>query len=206
MKLLPRDEEFFTLFQRQAEVLVRSAALFSEMIEHFDRKAEYGEKFRELEHEGDSVAHEIIEKLNRTFVTPLDREDIHTLAHRVDDIIDMVDGAVGKTLLYDIKKPTKEMKELSRIISAATAEIQQAIALLGNPKRRKELLDRLIEVNRLENEGDMLLKHAMVKLFENAQSTLEVIKWKEVYETVEKAIDKCEDLAVAIEAVVVKNA
>lgn len=205
MKLLPRDEEFFTLFQRQAEVLVRSAALFSETIEHFDRKAEYGEKFRELEHEGDSVAHEIIEKLNRTFVTPLDREDIHTLAHRVDDIIDMVDGAVGKTLLYDIKKPTKEMKELSRIISAATGEIQQAIALLGNPKRRKELLDRLIEVNRLENEGDSVTRQGMYKIVKKRKDTFDLIRWTQVYESLERAMDRCEDVANTLEAIVIKS-
>lgn len=205
MRFLPRDEDFFILFLRQADVLVRSAVLFRETIEHFDRKAQYAEKFRELEHEGDAIAHEIIEKLNRTFVTPLDREDIHTLAHRVDDVIDMVDGAVGKTLLYDIRKPTKEMKELSKIISAATAELQQAIALLGKPKRRKELLDHLIEVNRLENEGDSVTREGMYKIVRGRKNTFDLIRWTEVYDSLERAIDRCEDVANILEGIVIKS-
>lgn len=204
MKLLPRDEEFFTLFQRQAEVLVRSAALFSEMIERFGRKAEYGEKFRELEHEGDAVAHEIIEKLNRTFVTPLDREDIHTLAHRVDDIIDMVDGAVGKTLLYDIKKPTEEMIEMSNLISAAASELQRAISLLGKLKNRDELLKHLIEVNRLENEGDSVSRRGMYKVVQG-KDLFNLIRWTQVYESLERAMDRCEDVANTLEGIVIKS-
>lgn len=204
MGLLPRDEEFFTLFQRQAEVLVRSAALFDEAIEHFNRKAEYGEKFREIEHEGDAVAHEIMERLNRTFVTPLDREDIHELAHRVDDIIDMVDGAVGKTLLYDIKKPTEEMIEMSKLISAAASELQQAIALLGKPKNRDELLKHLIEVNRLENEGDSVSRRGMYKVVQG-KSLFNLIRWTQVYESLERAMDRCEDVANTLEGIVIKS-
>ncbi|HEY4643669.1 MAG TPA: DUF47 family protein [Bacteroidota bacterium] len=205
MRIIPRDEGFFELFRQQGDVLVRAAQLLHETIEHFDRRVEYGEKFRELEHEGDDVAHEIIERLNRTFVTPLDREDIHNLAHRVDDIIDMVDSAVGKTLLYRITRPTAEMKDLSRIISAASSEIQQAVQLLGKPKKRKELLDHLIEVNRLENEGDSVARQGMYKIVGGRKNTFDLLRWKEVYESLERAIDRCEDVANTLEGIVIKS-
>lgn len=205
MKIIPRDEGFFELFRLQSDVLVRAAQLLQETIEHFDRRVEYGEKFRELEHEGDAVAHEIIERLNRTFVTPLDREDIHNLAHRVDDIIDMVDSAVGKTLLYRITRPTAEMKDLSKIISAASSEIQRAIQLLGKPKKRKELLDHLIEVNRLENEGDSVARQGMYKIVGGRKNTFDLLRWKEVYESLERAIDRCEDVANTLEGIVIKS-
>src|SRR3990172_9162841 len=204
--LVKKEEAFFDMFERATKNLSTSVEVFLEMIKDFKGLEKGVQRLDDLEHEGDIITHEIMDRLNRTFITPLDRDDIHAIAAGIDDVLDLTEEVADRIYLYKLEKPTPNLIQMAQILHQSVGEISKAINSLRDLKRPRRILDYAIEINRLENEGDMLLKHAMIKLFENAQSTLEVIKWKEVYETVEKAIDKCEDLAVAIEAVVVKNA
>lgn len=204
--LVAKEEAFFDMFERAAKNLSDAVEVFVGMIKDFKKLEKGVQKLDELEHEGDIITHEIMDKLNRTFITPLDRDDIHAIAAGIDDVLDLTEEVADRIFLYKLEKPTQHLVQMALILHQAVAEVSKAITSLRDLKRPRRILDYAIEINRLENEADMLLKMAMVELFEKTTSPLEVIKWKEVYESVEKAIDKCEDMAVVIESVVVKNA
>jgi len=204
--LVKKEEAFFDMFERATKNLVASVAVFAAAIKDFRQLEKGVQQLDELEHEGDIITHEIMDKLNRTFITPIDRDDIHAIAAGIDDVLDLTEEVADRIYLYKLAKPTDYLIQMAQILEQAVLEVAKAITSLRDLKRPRRILDYAIEINRLENEADMLLKHAMVQLFDSAGSTLEVIKWKEVYESLEKAIDKCEDMAVVIESVVVKNA
>lgn len=204
--LVKKEEAFFEMFERATRNLIASVQVFEEAVKDFGQLERGVQRLDELEHEGDIITHEIMDKLNRTFITPLERDDIHAITAGVDDVLDLTEEVADRIYLYKLPKPTSHLVEMAKILAQAAAEAAKAINSLKDLKRPRRILDYTIEINRLENEGDMLMKHAMVELFEKNESPMEVIKWKEVYESLEKAIDKCEDLAVVIEAVVVKNA
>ena len=157
----------------------------------------------EVEHKCDFLTHEIIQRLNRTFVTPLDREDIHTLARRLDDVIDSIDAAAAIIPLYKIEKVRPEARELSRIIVASADQVASAMKSLS---RLRGVVDCAVEINRLENEADRVHQAAVRTLFEEERDTLTIIKWKELLDFLEAATDRCEDVANVLEAVVVKHA
>ena len=204
--LVKKEEAFFDMFERATKNLSASVDVFLEMIKDFSKLEQGVQKLDELEHEGDIITHEIMDRLNRTFITPIDRDDIHAIAAGIDDVLDLTEEVADRIFLYKLEKPTQNLVQMAQILHQSVMEVAKAITSLRDLKRPRRILDYAIEINRLENEADMLLKMTMVELFERATSPLEVIKWKEVYESLEKAIDKCEDMAVVIESVVVKNA
>src|SRR3990172_8818374 len=205
-RLIPKKEKFFEMLQKASQNLSVTAAEFKKLLENYSELDQSVKKLKDLEHEGDIITHEIMDKLNRTFVTPIDREDIHALTSGIDDVLDLIDETAGLMKLYYIQKPTPALFKQTEILIKAIEELGKAIKSLEDLKNSRRLLDYCIEVNRLENEGDELLGATLAELFKQNIEPLEVIKLKEIYEHLEQALDKCEDIAVIIEGVVVKNA
>jgi predicted phosphate transport protein (TIGR00153 family) len=175
------------------------------MVDHFDRAEELAKRIEETEHEGDITTHEIMERLNTTFVIPIDAEDIRALASTLDDVLDYIEATSDRMILYEVGAPSPYMVDLVRILELAAAEVVKGVAGLHDLKRPRRMLDHCIEINRLENDGDRVSRRALAELFKTA-TPMDAIKWKEIYEHVEVAIDKCEDIANIIESVVVKYA
>ena len=205
LRIIPRNEQFFDLFDAAATNVLQGARYLHQMVEHFERAEEMQKRIEETEHEGDITTHEIMERLNVTFVTPIDAEDIRQLASTLDDVLDYIEATADRMILYDVSKPSGEMADLVNILELAAAEVIKGVAGLHDLKRPRRLLDHCIEINRLENDGDRVSRRALAELFRTA-TPMEAIKWKEIYEHVEMAIDKCEDIANIIESVVVKYA
>jgi uncharacterized protein len=203
--LLPRDDTFFDLFDQLAAKVLESARALEEMLERWDRLEERVRELKDLEHACDDLTHMTMDKLNSTFITPLEPEDIHTLASRLDDIVDHIDSTASRLVLYAVKRPTDEAKLLAQVLTRACVEVQKSVAGLRN-LRDPELLQRLsVEINRLENESDDILRLALKRLFERPNDVLEVIKLKEIYEKLESAVDRCEDVANVIQSVVLRH-
>jgi len=203
-RILPRDEKFFELFGEQAEVLHEAAGLLVKMLETDDRDVrEHANRIKSLEHRGDQMTHDIITRLNQTFITPLDREDIHSLSSRLDDVLDLVDAAATRVLLFKLKDVRPPAIELARIIQRATAEIEAAVPHILD--KREKILDHCQELNRLEHESDTVCRSAIAQLFDEEPNAIELIKWKELYEVLEAAVDKAEDVADVLESVVLKS-
>jgi len=206
LSLLPREEKFFDYFQKGSSNLVAVATALSDLLADYrdvERKIEY---ITELEHRGDALTHQIMEQLHRTFITPLDREDIALLAHTLDDVTDFIESAADTMLVYNIKQPTSRACQMSSTIVKAAIEVDKSLTLLRNPTQLKRILHHCIEINRLENEGDEIFRLALAELFADSMSITDVIKWREIYEQIENAMDKCEDIANVLEGVVLKNA
>ncbi|MDD5628918.1 MAG: DUF47 family protein [Elusimicrobia bacterium] len=204
--LLPKEEKFFRLFEAQADYNTKAVKAFKELVKNWDDKSTAFEVIREIEHEADITTHEIYDKLNRTFITPFDREDINKLAGEMDDIVDMVQSLCNRMHLYHIRNSTPDLVQLIDILDQAVDAIRKAICDLQDKAKTRRVLDYCIEVNRLENTGDHARDMALSKLFEGDPDPIDVIKWKEIYELVEAAIDKCEDIANTVETILVKQA
>jgi len=204
--LLPKDTSFFDLFDQLAGKVLDAARALEEMLEQWDRLEVRVREMKDLEHECDAITHRTFDKLNLTFITPLEREDIHELASRLDDIVDHIDSTASRLVIYGVKKPTDEAKLLAQVLTRTCIEVQKAVAGLRNLKD-PALLSRLsVEINRLENESDDILRLALKRLFERQNGdVLEVIKLKEIYEKLESAVDRCEDVANVIQAVVLRH-
>ena len=204
--LLPKDTSFFDLFDQLAGKVLDAARALEEMLERWDRLEVRVREMKDLEHECDAITHRTFDKLNLTFITPLEREDIHELASRLDDIVDHIDSTASRLVIYGVKKPTDEAKLLAQVLTRTCIEVQKAVAGLRNLKD-PALLSRLsVEINRLENESDDILRLALKRLFERQNGdVLEVIKLKEIYEKLESAVDRCEDVANVIQAVVLRH-
>ncbi len=207
LRLIPREEKFYEFFEAQAAKAVEAAQLFHELAEHWpERSHELLKRLQDVEHEADITTHEIYDKLNRTFVTPFDREDIHELACAMDDIVDLIQSMAARMPLYRVSRTDGNLSTLCDILLEAAQTVRKAILEFKDPRRHRRLLDHLIEINRLENAGDRALEKALGELFGGTPDPLQVIKWKEIYEGAERAIDKCEDVANILEAILVKNA
>jgi len=206
LRLIPREEKFFDLFVQQAENVLEGARQLKDLLENYTDLEQKRMLIEKTESNGDEIAHRIIEKLNTTFITPMDREDIHALTSALDDILDLINGTAQRLHLYRVNNITPEAVKLANIILRATEETLALTQNLENMKQPKNMKARWIEVNRLENEGDAVSRAAIAGLFENETNPIEVIKWKELYEHLETATDKCEDAANIVEAVVLKNA
>ena len=203
---IPKEEKFFELFIAQADHNVSAAKVFKDLAQKWSLESPAFDRLRDIEHEGDITTHEIIDKLNRTFITPFDREDIHELASELDDIVDLIESSARRMRLYHVDHTTEDLVQMSDILWQSTENVRKAVIELQHPENTRRLLDYCIEVNRLENAGDHVLGVAMSKLFAGKPDPLEVIKWKEIYETIELALDKCEDVANTIESILVKQA
>jgi predicted phosphate transport protein (TIGR00153 family) len=205
-RLLPREESFFDLLEAAAVNALATARLFRDMVEDYRTLPERVQKITDAEHAGDRIIHQIMDKLNKTFVTPIDREDIHALATEIDDIVDAIEVAADRMILYRIKEPTPITISLVRVLVRCCEEVASAIPLLRSPKQMKAILSHGIEINRLENEADSLSRVALEALFADPKDALEVLKWKEVYSTLEEAIDMTENVADVLHGIVIKNA
>ena len=203
VKVLPREEKFFAMFQQQAEFIAEAArCLSSTILAGGVELGTCGAKIREIEHQGDEVTHQIMTRLNSTFLTPMDPEDIHRLASRLDDVLDMIDAVVGRLVMFRLAKLPPAVSTLATIIEASSRAIVKAISDMD---RGDSVMEHLIEINQLENEADRVNRQALAELFANEKDAIELIKLKEIYEMLESATDLCEDVANVIESVVVKN-
>ncbi len=201
-QLFPREEDFFVLFRKQAALVRESSDMLYQMMDSFDRLEERAKELKDLEHRADLVTHEIFERLNRTFITPLEREDIHALASNLDDVIDAIEAIGSRLLLFQVRNPTAEALRMAAILMECTRQIEQAV---DNLKRMNNLMSFTIEINRLENESDAINRNVTADLFSGRHDVLDVLRWKEIYGRLESAADKCEDVANAIESIVVKS-
>jgi len=202
-RFLPREEGFVDLFRKQAENIHAGAKSLVQMLEHYTGVPEQVQIIKAIEHEGDEITHGIFTKLNQTFITPFDREDIHELCSRLDDVIDLIDAAASRFVLYRVDVVRPGTVELVKILLSATAEVSAAINAIETPEKS---LKHCIEINRHENESDRLCRTLIAQLFDEEKDPLQVIKWKEIFEVIETAVDKCEDVANVIEGVILKTA
>jgi predicted phosphate transport protein (TIGR00153 family) len=201
--IFPKSEDFFTLFRKQVALVKQGCDLLHEMLEHYDERDERARGLKDVEHQGDLVTHEIIERLNRTFITPLEREDIHDLASNLDDVLDAVEALASRFVLFNIKEVTPEARQLAAILQRSGVQIEQAV---NNLEDLKNLIGFTIEINRLENEADALSRAVVADLFvPGKHDLLDVMCWKEMYGRLEGAADRCEDVANTIESIVLKN-
>jgi len=200
--LFPRDEDFFALFRRQAALVREACDQLHAMMEAFDRLEERARELKDTEHRADLVTHELFERLNRTFVTPLDREDIHALASGLDDVVDAAEAIASRIVLFRIAGPTSEAARLTAILAACGRQIEQAV---GRLQDMHNLMGFTIEINRLENEADGISRQVVADLFTGRHEILDVLRWKEIYGRLESAADQCEDVANAIESIVLKS-
>ena len=203
---LPREEDFFGLFERHAALTVEGAKEMQRLVQGDQNIRALASRIKEIEHETDVITHTCVERLHKTFITPLDRDDIHRLITRMDDVMDYIDSAAIAVMLYELTEMTSPVQALADVLVRATEAVAVAVAGLKNLKRADTVLKACIEVNRLENEGDEILRGALAGLFDGANDPLYVLKWKEVYEALENATDRCEDVANVIEGVVLEHA
>lgn len=204
--LFPKETAFFTLFEKSARNIVEVAGHFNEMLCSWADPESKMAEITALEHQGDMVTHEIIAQLHRTLITPFDREDIALLAHSMDDVTDCMEAAADTMLLYKVDQPTEQAKSLAHIIMQVSSEVEKAISEIRQSINLKKILERCIEINRLENEADKIYRAALADLFSDQKDMSFIIKWREIYEYMESAIDKCEDIANILEGVALKYA
>lgn len=204
--LVPQTQRFFELFEEDAKNLVAGAKMLREMMERYDQAHRLVKKIESFEHEGDRITHDLFAELNRTFVTPLDREDIHALASAIDTIMDQIEAAADTMVLYGVEHPTDQAKLLAEIVVDSTEQILQAISVMRARRNLREILVNCVEINRLENEADEVRRKVLGELFREERDVIKLIKWKEIYELLERATDECEDVADVLQAIVMKNA
>jgi len=201
-RLIPKEERFYDDFTAMAQQIRVGAVLLDEMLQPDRPIWDKADEIKEVEHKCDFLTHDIIQRLNRTFVTPLDREDIHALARSLDDVMDAIDASATLVRLYRLESVRHGARELARIISACTAQILLALTAL---EQSKGLAGPSIEINRLENEADRIHQQAVTKLFDDERDPIVVMKWKEALDFLEDATDRCEDVANVLEGVMVKH-
>lgn len=204
-RLIPKEESFYDQFERQAEILLQAAGVLVEATRQFETLGEKAKQLERFEHDGDQVIHDIMARLNRTFITPLDREDIHQLASALDDVLDLMEATTERFVLYKIAAVTPGAQQLAEVIQQQAQQIHKVIPKLRH-LRYEQVMEHCIEINRLENVGDRLLRDSIGALFEGTPDPLLVIKWRDLYTLLESATDKCEDVANVVEAIVLKNA
>ncbi len=205
--LLPQTFDFFTLFDKQADYAVQAATEFARLVKDFDVNAEEVHTMKEIEHQGDQVALQVMDQLNKTFITPFDREDIHALSKELDNIIDMIYTITNRLRIYKVLSTDRNLAEFSRVIEMAVKGVAQAVKGLRDTKKYKDVLKACVEVNNLETLGDKMRDDMLLDLFEKyAADPVSVIKWKEIYQDAETILDVCEDVVHVIESIIVKQA
>ena len=198
----PHKEKFFDLFKQAAQNALNGARALKEMLEHYDNPQESWKKLKDLEHEGDRITHRTIRSLNQTFLTPINAEDIHALTTALDNVMDAIEAAASRMILFRIDKPTVEAMELCETIVTSTEQLVKAVSHMP---RLDDIDEYCIEINRLENTADDIYRKAISQLFENGTSPMDVIKWLDIYEILESATDRCEDVANILETIGLKN-
>lgn len=203
--ILPRDTAFFDLFEKAAKIVNRSAQAYSDLVRDFPNRAEHIARIRQFEHDNDEIVHQTLQRLDTTFITPFDREDIHALMKHMDDVIDEIDAASKRFTIYKIQAPTTWLTKQTDILVRATSLLTEAVHRLRDFGKNNGVHEKLVEIHRLENQGDENNHAAVAELFEQNTEPLLVIKLKEIYDFTERAIDRCEDIADIIEAILLKN-
>ncbi len=201
---IPKEEKFFGLFEQSTRNMVKTAEALQGMLDTCGDVLKSVAEIVELEHQGDTITHQIIAQLHRTFVTPFDREDMALLAYTLDDVTDLIHSTADAFLIYKIECPTLRAKELADIIVQASIEVEKVVPQLRHRAKLKQVLERCVEINRLENIADRVFRAAMAELFDDDIDIAQVIKWREIYEYMEAATDKCEDVANVLEGVALK--
>ena len=202
-KFIPKEEKFFDMFISMAQNAHESSKLLTLMMEQPDKIRDTAESIKALEHKGDRMTHDLIVKLNKTFIVPIDREDIYGLSSKLDDVTDLIESIARRLVLFKVTEVTEPALELASVLQRSTAAIVLAVSELQNGMK---VMDPCIEINRLEDEADHIYHLALAKLFESEKDPIALIKWKELYEKLEASLDRCEDVANVIEGIIVKNA
>lgn len=202
--IIPQDKHFFNMLENESNNVLDGSIAFLDMLNKYENIKEKQQKIKDIEHQGDDFVHEIFEELNKTFITPIDHEDISGLASAFDDILDYIDGTATRFILYEIEKPEENMIKLAEVIVKQVTELNSAICGLRNIKNPRDIEQKCIEVNRLENIADDIYKTSVAQLFKR-KDAIEIMKLREIYERLEFATDKAEDAANVISDIVVKN-
>jgi uncharacterized protein len=203
-RLIPRDEQFFDLFNQLAGHLKAAAALLDRLFAEPQNTTELVRQIKDIEHQADVLTYSINQRIDKSFITPIDREDIHDLATRLDDVLDYIEAAAERLVVYRIKEPTSASRAMAEVIVQQTHAMERAIKCLRTMD--PGFHEHAVEVNRLENSADNLLRDSLAALFEEQADPIEVIKWKEIYETMEIVTDRCEDVVNVIEGIILKMA
>jgi len=206
LTLVPREKKFFVFFEQGSQNALKVAQQLKDMVYVWENVKERVWVINDLEHQGDAITHQIFEQLHRSVITPFDREDIALLAHSLDDVVDFIHAAADAMLLYKVERPTNRAKEMVDIVVQAVAEVERAVSEIHDRIGRKKLLNRCVEINRLENIGDNVFRSAMAELFDDSADFGNLIKWREIYTHMESVIDRCEDIANILEGVSLKYA
>jgi uncharacterized protein len=202
-KLFKKDEKFFTIFGQMTVHIREAAEILASMVQNPENDlAALAAKIKDLEHKGDELTHRVIDELNKTFITPIDREDIHDLSAALDDVLDLIDSAATRIVLFRIVEPISAVPEICGVLLSQAKEIGEAVSSLRDSDH---VVEHCIEINRLENDADRLFQSAIASLFDEVKDPIDVIKRKEIIETLEAATDKAEDVANVVESIIVKN-
>jgi uncharacterized protein len=204
-RFIPQEVKFFDMFDQQAAKIIIAAETFKGLATKGKWDDDGITVMRDLEHECDSITHDIIDKLNRTFITPFDREDIHQLAHELDNVVDMLYTTSKRLRLYKLKTVNQDLIQFSELIVQSVKALEKGINGMRNHKNPKDIYDACIEVNQIENMGDQLRDAIILKLFDHTKDPIKIIKWKEIFESVETVLDICEDIANVMESILVKQ-
>jgi hypothetical protein len=202
LSLIPKEQDYFRLFSDLAANLDEAAQLLVRFMDDYGNAKSIGASILEREHVGDKILHDIVKRLNRSFITPLDREDIYDLVATMDEVLDNIEAATDAMVLYRVTEPTEFARRQAKVIAQAAAVLHQ---IIDDLEKRTDLMERVISVNSLENEGDRIVRDAVAALFDDDIDAREVIKWKDIYELLEAAIDECEHVANVVESIVLKH-
>jgi predicted phosphate transport protein (TIGR00153 family) len=202
---LPKNEDFLELFDKASVNIVKGVAMLREALGNPVDLRSKVERIKDVEHDGDRLTHQTLAKLNSSFITPFDREDIHALIVRLDDVLDLADGVAQRLVLYRIETIPPRVLSLAELLVASAKEVQKAVMGLRNRKVHEAAMASCVEINRLENEADAMHREAIAELFANSHDAIAVLKLKEVYSLLEEATDRCEDVANVIEGIIIKS-
>lgn len=205
-RISPKEDKFYNLFIDTAHIIHEAAEGLNDLLNNLDDAENRVKAIEEVEHKGDKQAHDILEQLNRSFITPLDREDIYMIAKQMDDIIDFIEATAHRFVMFNVTTATKESLILGQMILNSCKEIISLMEELKNARKSTKLSEKIIEINRIEDEGDQVFRRAITTLFNGETPALEVIKWKEIYDFIEQTLDACEEVANTVEGVVMKHA
>jgi predicted phosphate transport protein (TIGR00153 family) len=198
------DRSFYEAFERHAACILEAGKLITQIVREPERSVELAKAIKDIEDAGDKITHETIARLHKTWITPIDRADIHSLITALDDVLDLIDAVSERVALYEVKDLPAFVVQLADSLQAATVAVDQAIKLLPQVKQPKEMLDLCVEINRLENEADNAYRHGLATLFKGGYDAIEVMKWRDIIDNLEMATDRCEDVANILEGIVLE--
>jgi len=204
-RLLPRETSFFDFFEQHAALTIEGTKEFLSMVTTGANVAAKCRRISDIEHETDMITHRCVEALHKTFITPIDRDSIHRLITRMDDIMDYVEAAAERIELYEVTSMTSDVRDLADVLHRSAQQVEVAVRGLRSLKQPQATLKLCIDINRLENEADAILRRSVARLFKEEKDSITIIKWKEIYENLESASDRCEDVANIIEGVILEH-